>query len=611
MDLGWITRSPLAQLPLGDPEAIALSFEDEHHLAYGELLRRQSELANGLRALGVERGDRVGILMRNNPEYLPLHFAIARLGAISVRLNFRLTAPELRFALEDSGCKALCTEPGFAARLEPIAAAVPVETIVMFGEAAPTSLDLVPATALAAHGDADPDLPIPAGEDPLMLMYTSGTTGFPKAAVWTHDTAIGSAASQALEFGFGPDTVAMTTGPLYHAGSFEVLLLPALLLHGRAICIASGDFDIAPRGRDRDRRPGHRPDALPLHGLRPAATRRRRRRADARPTPHPHRRRPDRAVGAGGGGAALPRRRHRPGLRPHRGAPVDLSAGRRLAAEHPGSIGRPFPLERGESRRCERRRRGPGEVGEIWIRGPGTTRGILASARGDGGHLQRGRLAAHRRRRPGRRRPAPIAAGKKDMIRSGAENISPAEVEAALTTHPQVEEAAVIAIPDAEYSEVGCAVLVLSQGFVLDPAAINAYCRERLAGYKCPKRYVAVAELPRNAERQGPEGTDARGLPRPQERAGILIAPSRRIVSPFRYWLATICEASSAYSSGSPSRLGSGDRFGEALFLLLWQPTQERRVHQPGAIVQTRTPRPARSRAAQIVSATTPPLLAA
>src|ERR1700750_2426535 len=78
-----------------------------------------------------------------------------------------------------------------------------------------------------------------------MLMYTSGTTGFPKAAVWTHDTAIGCAISQALEFGFGPDTVAMTTGPLYPAAASAGLLLPGLLSQGRGGYMSSGRFDIA------------------------------------------------------------------------------------------------------------------------------------------------------------------------------------------------------------------------------------------------------------------------------------------------------------------------------------------------------------------------------
>lgn len=497
VDLGWITRSPRAQLPLGDPDARALSLEGEAHLTYGELADKEARLANGLLALGVRRGDRVGILMRNNAEYLPLHFAIARVGAISVRLNFRLTAPEIAFALKDSDCKVVCTEPSFVERLEQIGDEIPAETLVLLGEAEST-LDLRPWDALLEHGSEDPGVPIPAGGDPLMLMYTSGTTGFPKAAVWTHETAIGCAINQALEYGFGPETVAMSTGPLYHAGSFEVLVLPALLMHGRGVVMSSGQFDIrrvvevASAGGVTDIMifPFMLYDLLRLEGV------------DIDRIPSLRR------ILTGGDPIApwaLEEAAKRfPGVDITQGYGLTESAQSTclpgtLAGTHPRSIGRPFPLkevkvvnEDGEDAR-------PEEVGEIWIRGSGTTSEYwrrpeeTAATYTEGGWLRTGDV--------GQVIDGLLflAGRKKDMIRSGAENISPAEVEAALTTNPEIADAAVVAIPDARYTEVGCAVVVLADGVELDPEAFDAYARERLAAYKCPKRYVAVAELPRNA----------------------------------------------------------------------------------------------------------------
>jgi fatty-acyl-CoA synthase len=497
VDLGWITRAPGAQLPLGDPDGRALSFETDAHLTYGELARRQSQLANGLIALGVRPGDRVGILMRNNAEYLPLHFAIARIGAISVRLNFRLTAPEIAFALQDSECKVVCTEPDFIERLELIGEAIPAETMILFGEAE-SALELRSSAELLEHGEDDPGVPIAAGSDPLMLMYTSGTTGFPKAAVWTHDTAIGCAISQALEFGFGPDTVAMTTGPLYHAAAFEVLLLPAMLMHGRGVYMSSGRFDIrrvvevatANDVTDIMIFPFMLYDLLRLEGV------------DLERMPSLRR------ILTGGDPIApwaLEEAAKRfPGVDITQGyglteATQSTCLPGSLAGTHPSSIGRPFPLKEVKVVNEDGEDAAPEEVGEIWIRGPGTTReywrrpeetaatftedGWLRT--GDVGQVKAGLLF--------------LAGRKKDMIRSGAENISPAEVEAALTTHPDVADAAVIAIPDARFTEVGCALLVLAEGVELDPESFDAYARERLAAYKCPKRYVAVAELPRNA----------------------------------------------------------------------------------------------------------------
>jgi fatty-acyl-CoA synthase len=498
VDLGWITRSPQLQLPLGKRQQTALSFETDERLSYDDLYRRQSELANGLLALGVERGDRVGILMRNCSDYLCLHFAIARIGAISVRLNFRLTAAELQFALEDSGCEALCMQPEFIARIEQVAEAIPARSLVVFGASEASELDLIDAGELAAHGAADPDLPHPDGADPLMLMYTSGTTGYPKAAVWTHDTALGCAASQALEFGFGPETVAMSTGPLYHAAGFEVLLLPALLGHGRAVFMGSGEFDVrrvvevvAAEGvTDLMVFPFMVYDLLRLEQFT----------AERLPSL--------RRILTGGDPIvpwALEQAAKRfPAVEIVQGyglteATQATCLSGEEGARHPGSIGRPFPLKEVKVVDETGEQAAAGEVGEIWIRGPGTAAEYWrrpeesAATFTEGGWLHTGDV--------GRVSDGLlfIAGRKKDMIRSGGENISPAEVEAALTTHPAVSEAAVIAIPDAKYTEVGCALLVLADGAELDPEAIGAFARERLAGYKCPKRYVAVEALPRNA----------------------------------------------------------------------------------------------------------------
>lgn len=499
MDLGWITRSSALQLPLTDRDAIALSFEDEEHLSYGELHQLQNRFANGLLALGVEHGDRVGILMRNCSEYLPLHFAIARIGATTVRLNFRLTAPELQFALADSGCKVLCLEPEFVERIEQVAAEIPTKTTVLFGDMpSETELEMLPATELSRHGDADPGVPTPSGEDRLMLMYTSGTTGFPKAAVWTHNTAIGCGVSQAIELGHGPDTVAMTTGPLYHAGAFETLLLSALLAGGRGITLGSGHFDVERVVEiareagvtdiflfpfmiydllktdeiDGDLLPSLRRivtggDPIAPWALKEAA-----------------RRFPDGEIVQAYGLTENPFATMLPGS---------------LALEHLGSVGRPLPLREVKVVDEHGVDVPPGEPGEIWIRGAGTVGEYwqrpeeTAATFTAGGWLHTGDL--------GRVTDGMlfIAGRKKDMIRSGGENISPAEVEAVLTAHGDVDDAAVVAIPDAQYTEVGCAVMVVAPGAELDPEQIRAFCRERLAGYKCPKQYVAIAELPRNA----------------------------------------------------------------------------------------------------------------
>jgi fatty-acyl-CoA synthase len=499
MDVGWITRFPQSSLGVGHRQRTALSFEEEEHLTYDGMFRRQSKLANGLLSLGVGPGDRVGILMRNCVEYVCLYFAAARIGAVAVRLNFRLTAPELEFALADSGCAVLCLQPEFVQRIEQVAARTAVRTFVLFGERPETDgLEVIEAGQLGREDDSDPDVPLPKGDDPVMLMYTSGTTGFPKAAVWTHDTAIGCASSQALEFEFTRDTVAMTTGPLYHAAALEVLLLPALLCHGRGVVIASGDFsvrrtlEIAQANGVTDlmvfpfmvyemlRLDDFTAELLP--SLRRILT---------------------------GGDPITPQAieqiaRRFPGAEIVQGyglteATQATCLPAREALRHPDSVGRPFPLKEVNVVDESDRPVVGDEVGEILIRGLGVVREYWqrpeesAAAFVDGGWLRTGDL--------GRIRDGLlfIVGRKKDMIRSGGENISPAEVEAALMAHADVLDAAVVAVSDNRYREVGCAVVVLVDAVEFDQDVLRAHCRERLAGYKCPRHFVQVAALPRNA----------------------------------------------------------------------------------------------------------------
>jgi fatty-acyl-CoA synthase len=498
MDLGWITRSTQPGLPFGDRDKVALAFEADQHLTYGELFRRQCQYANGLLALGVGRGDRVGILMRNNLDYMVLQFAAARIGAISVRLNFRLTAPELQFALEDSGTSVLCMEPEFVERIESVADSVPTREFILFGDPpGDRSLPTSPGTELLEHGEEDPGTPLAAGSDPLMLMYTSGTTGFPKGVVWTHDTAIGCAISQALTFRYGPDTVAMTTGPLYHAAAYEVLLMPAMLCGGTAVAFGSGKFDIARvvevanawQVTDVMIFPFMLYDLLRLEGV------------DGETMPAMKR------ILTGGDPImpwALDEARERfPAVEIVQGyglteATQSTNLGGEDSSRHSKSIGRPFSLKTVKVVAEDGAETAPGEPGEVFIRGAGVCREYWRrpeeSARtftdgwlhtGDMGQVTDGLLF--------------LAGRKKDMIRSGGENISPAEVEAALTTHPDIADAAVVAIPDSYYTEVGCAVLVMAGDAEPDSEAITAYCLERLAKYKVPKQFVKVDELPRNA----------------------------------------------------------------------------------------------------------------
>ncbi|MGE0066284.1 MAG: class I adenylate-forming enzyme family protein [Solirubrobacterales bacterium] len=498
MDVGWITAAPSAQLAVGDRDRVAFSLERDQRVSYAELLALQNRYANALLELGVEKGDRVGVLLFNSVDYVALYFAIARIGAIAVRLNTRLAAEELEFALTDSEASVLCLGSDFLDPVETIRGRLGVRRYLLFGGHPGAAPGWALDAADFALSDAEPAVPRPGGSDPVMLMYTSGTTGFPKAALWTHDTAVGCAVAQALELRYDATTVAMTTGPLYHAGAFEALLMPALLRQGRAIATRSGGFDIervvevaiAEGVTDLFVYPFMLYDLMRMPGL------------DAARLPSL------RCLFTGGDPImtwALEAVRERfPEVELKQGYGLTESTQATCldgadGARHPDSIGRPFPLKEVEVVDADGEVLAEDEVGEIRVRGLGTVsaywRRPEVSAEtfspdgwmrtGDVGRVSDGLLF--------------LAGRKKDMIRSGGENISPAEVEKVLTQHPAIADAALVAVPNAKYLEVGCAVLVLEDGSELSDEEVFAHCREHLAKYKCPKHAVRVEELPRNA----------------------------------------------------------------------------------------------------------------
>lgn len=124
MNVGYLVNRVEKDLQTLDPNKVAVKLETGRNWTYRELNKKANQYANALRDMGIEKGDRVGILLYNNLEYFALYFAIAKLGAIAVRINFRLTGEELAYILNDSGTKILCFDAKLSKEIEPIRAEV-------------------------------------------------------------------------------------------------------------------------------------------------------------------------------------------------------------------------------------------------------------------------------------------------------------------------------------------------------------------------------------------------------------------------------------------------------------------------------------------------------
>lgn len=485
--VNWIVDSSARQLSAAERDLCAVSLDGVHRWTWSDLDRAVADHAGRLAALGVRRGDRVGLLLGNSLEYVSLYFATARLGAIAVRLNWRLTSAELAFVVADAGCRVVVFHADFAE-------AVPAcrdrceDTLFVDAQAWPASSW---SAVEAASADVGTD-------DPVMIMYTSGTSGMPKGALWTHGNTLWCSAMQAMKFGFDSSTVAMTTGPFYHAGSFETFLLPAMMRHGRAVALSSGGFtvdrliDVIERERVTH--------ALIYPFMLDELLHHERTSTDALSTLR---------VIVSGGDPVLPwvveamnERMPHVELVPTYGLTEGGGCCTFLdfadVPSRPESVGRPLPLAEIKIVDDGLHEVDDGAVGEIAVRSPAVSRGYWnnpeASAAtfvdgwcltGDLGVLSPDGFLS-------------ITGRKKDMIRSGGENIYPAEVEAVIQRHPHVADVALVGVPDRTYVEVGCAVVVPVDGMVVVPDELHRWSREHLAGYKCPKYYVTVDQLPRN-----------------------------------------------------------------------------------------------------------------
>src|SRR3954454_16195098 len=186
MNFNWVVDSVVQQIPVGERDKTALSFDGRIRLTYAQLLERSLVYAGALRELGLRRGDRLGLLMYNDPEYMPLYLAAARLGVITVRLNFRLAPTEVGFILGDSGCSAVIVHSSLLGKLEPVRDELSVASYVVVPDSENPLPDWAqPFDALPRAAPLDPaDAPALGLEAPMCLIYTSGTTCLRPIPIW-------------------------------------------------------------------------------------------------------------------------------------------------------------------------------------------------------------------------------------------------------------------------------------------------------------------------------------------------------------------------------------------------------------------------------------------
>jgi fatty-acyl-CoA synthase len=473
------------------PDKVAMRFQGRT-LRYAGFATRIAQTARALKSrLGVGRGDRVAILAANHPDYLVLLYACARLGAMLVPLNWRLAVPEQVFILSDASVKALVVEEAFAAVIPPVTQALP-DLHVIGLDFAPGGLSFDDLLGSGAGDGRNPHIDFFC---PLLIVYTSGTTGRPKGAVLRQEALVWNAAMSQHMHGLTPDDHVLTVLPLFHVGGLNIQTTPALQL-GATVTIHARfapDTVLAAFAEDRPT----------LTVLVPATIQ--------ALLQHPRWTGTDlsslRAITTGSTVVPQPL----VDAVTVRGVPVlqvygstetcPIAIYTRLGGDLSRANSTGLPGLYCDARIVDEKGRElpHGTSGEVVVRGPNMLFEYWGNEAATGEALRNGWFYTGDVGTRDADGYFVIHDRKKNMIISGGENIYAAEVERVLNEHPAVAEAAVIGRPDARWQEVPIAYVVRRAGASVDAETLSRHVGEQLARFKIPREVVFVDDLPRNA----------------------------------------------------------------------------------------------------------------
>jgi len=452
-------------------------------VTYAQLWRRiQAATATLASRHGVREGERIAWLGLNHPDFIVFLMALARLGAIAMPLNMRLATPELAAILRQSGTRLLFRDEVFADAGSAAARAAGVAT-----------------TGVATLIDDDvpdaPDAALLAGSDdsPVMIVYTSGTTGAPKGALHTQANLLWNIASAIAAQDITAADHVLNALPMFHVGGLCIQTLPVLAAGGRVTLHARFDpgawiADVSARRPSLSLLVPATLKAILAHPDWPAADLSSLRLLNTGSSTVPLSM--IEAVQARGVPVSQVYGATETG-------PVSIVLRADDAFEHVGSTGKPAMHVEVRLVKADGREAATGETGEICIRGKNVVAGYWNDADDPAfvdGWFRSGDLAY--------RDPDGfywVVGRSKDMIISGGENIYPAELENVLADCPDIVESAVIGQEDARWGEVAVAVVVRRPGSNLDEQEVIALFDGRLARYKHPRRVVFAESLPKTA----------------------------------------------------------------------------------------------------------------
>lgn len=463
--------------------------------SFAELDALSNRLANGLRALGVEAGDRVSLYSQNCWEWIVSYYATTKLGAVVNPINVMLTPEEVKFVVTDCGAKALLTSREKGEPLLALKDDLPLNEIILFGEDIPAGAQ--PFDKMLEQGSADFEVARVAADELSTVCYTSGTTGHPKGAMLSHRNVIMSTAMTAnMHVRTLHDTV-VTALPCAHV--YGNVVMNGCFLYGMTFVLIAR-FDEVEVMEAIQNNQATMFEGVPTMYMSLLA--------------HPDLDKYDLSslTRCTVGGQIMPVAKSEE-FEDRVGCPLlELWGMTEIAGpgtvqpyygeNRHGSIG--IPLSYNECRIADIQNAsttlGPDEVGELMVRGPIVMQGYYGNEAATretiepDGWLHTGDIA---------KMDADgyfyVVDRKKDMILTAGYNIYPAELERVIAMHLAVAMVAVGSQPDETKGEIAKAYIVLRPGAEADEDSILAFCREHLAAYKVPRRVQFVEDLPKTS----------------------------------------------------------------------------------------------------------------
>ncbi|MGE7921607.1 long-chain-fatty-acid--CoA ligase [Viridibacillus arvi] len=484
----------LAQNVVRHPEKMAVIYEDRSY-TYGEFNEIVNRFANGLLDLGVNKGEKVALMMKNSDFFAISYYACAKIGAVIVPMNFRLVEREANYILNQSDSILVICDQDYEELIQASKNGIPAIRQVITVET-PSIEGNLSIEAILSKDTSEPSIEI-NGTDDLHILYTSGTTGNPKGALFDHQRVTNVNVGMIGTFGYNAQEKFIHIAPLYHAAQLVICLTSSFFVGG--FNVIHREFNPAAIFRDIEKYKITNFFAVPTmyklmleyadkdqydvssinrfsYGAAPMSAEQVNQCIKFFKT---HNFYSLCGLTEGGPTGVF--------LSPEEHKTKVGSAGKDGLLLTEVKVVAPNGLETKA-----------GEVGELILKGSTIMKEYYKKPKETASTLRDGWLYTGDLGVKDDEGYISIVDRSKDMIISGGENVYSVEVENVLSAHPQIADIAIIGTPDPQWGEVVTAVIVQKNGETIDLVELEAYCRKNLSGYKIPRKVLFENELPRN-----------------------------------------------------------------------------------------------------------------